>query len=55
MIAYVEGIHSGKPQPTKFSGPDTTGPLYSLTSAEGLEPASNVKDLQENDSSSLCI
>jgi hypothetical protein len=54
-VAYVEGTTSGRPQPTKSSGLDTTGPPYSLTSAEGSELVSNVKDFQESNSSSPCL
>jgi hypothetical protein len=39
----VEGIISGRPQPTKFSGLGTTGPPYSLMSTEKSEPTSNAK------------
>jgi hypothetical protein len=44
----------GRPHPTKFSGMGTTGPPYSLMSAERSEPASNVKGSQERNISNLC-
>jgi hypothetical protein len=40
IVAFVEGIISGRPQLTKFSGMGTTSPLYSLMSVEKLELAS---------------
>jgi hypothetical protein len=50
----LEGIISGIPQPTKFSGLGTTGPPYSLMSAKKSDLASNTKGSQESNNSNLC-
>jgi hypothetical protein len=52
-VAFVGGIISGRPQPTKFSGMGTTGPPYSLMSVEKSKLASNAKGSQESSSSNL--
>jgi hypothetical protein len=48
------GTISRRPQPTKFSGLGTTGPPYSLMSAEKSEPTSNVNNSQESNNSNPC-
>jgi hypothetical protein len=53
IAAFVEGIISGKPQLTKFSGLGIIGPPYSLMSAEKSELASNAKGSQGGSSSNL--
>jgi hypothetical protein len=54
IVAFVEGIISGRPQLTKFSRLGATGPPYLLMSIEKSELASNAKGSQERNSSNLC-